>query len=93
MRRRLRRVLDGGHGRRVPGVRITPLGDLSALRVFVWQFDGLVVVLAGVLMMNAMPTASGAALLATGAAACCVRAGLRRTGWSLRPFATRLGRV
>lgn len=72
---------------------ITPLGDLSALRVFVWQFDGLAVVLAGVLVMSVMPSASGAALLALGAAACCVRAGLRRTGWSLRPFVTRLGRM
>ncbi|MFD4321927.1 hypothetical protein [Streptomyces sp. NPDC058548] len=72
---------------------ITPLGDLSALRVFVWQFDGLVVVLAGVLVMNGMPSVSGAALLALGAAACCVWAGLRRTGWSLRPLVTRLGRV
>ncbi|MFD3871098.1 hypothetical protein [Streptomyces sp. NPDC058623] len=72
---------------------ITPLGDLSALRVFVWQFDGLVVVLLGVLVMNGMPSASGAALLALVAAACCVRSGLRRTGWPLRPFATRLRRV
>ncbi|MFF0272365.1 hypothetical protein [Streptomyces sp. NPDC004330] len=72
---------------------ITPLGDLSALRVFLWQFDGLVVVLAGVLVMAAMPTASGAALVAVAAAACCVRAGLRRTGWSLRPLASRLGKA
>ncbi|MEV7370908.1 hypothetical protein AB0O51_08485 [Streptomyces sp. NPDC090301] len=72
---------------------ITPLGDLSALRVFVWQFDGLVVVLAGVLVMNGMPSASGAALVALAAAACCVWAGLRRTGWSLRPLATRLRRA
>ncbi|MFB6527108.1 hypothetical protein [Streptomyces sp. NPDC056399] len=72
---------------------ITPLGDLSALRVFVWQFDGLVVVLAGVLVMNGMPSASGAALTALAAAACCVWAGLRRTGWSLRSLATRLRRA
>ncbi|MFF5918256.1 hypothetical protein ACFY8C_07920 [Streptomyces flavochromogenes] len=43
--------------------------------------------------MNGTPSASGAALVALGAAACCVWAGLRRTGWSLRPFVTRLGRV
>ncbi|MCX4983102.1 hypothetical protein [Streptomyces sp. NBC_00572] len=72
---------------------ITPLGDLSALRVFVWQFDGLFVVLIGVLVMNGMPTAPGAALTALGITACCVWAGLRRTGWSLRPLVTRLGRV
>ncbi|MFJ2056412.1 hypothetical protein ACIOMM_10750 [Streptomyces sp. NPDC087908] len=69
---------------------ITPLGDLSALRVFVWQFDGLVVVLAGVLTMNAMPTAPAAALLATAATTCCTWAALRRTGWPLRPLASRL---
>lgn len=72
---------------------ITPLGDLSALRVFVWQFDGLAVVLTGILVMNEMPTAPGAALAALGIAACCVWAGLRRTGWSLGPLITRLGRV
>ncbi|MFG2896922.1 hypothetical protein ACGFZH_07620 [Streptomyces zaomyceticus] len=63
---------------------VTPLGDLSALRVFVWQFDGLVVVLAGVLLMNGMPSAPAAALTATAVTAWCVRAGLRRTGHPLR---------
>ncbi|MET8983780.1 hypothetical protein ABZX85_50310 [Streptomyces sp. NPDC004539] len=72
---------------------ITPLGDLSALRVFVWQFDGLVIVVAGVLVMNGMPSATGAALLALITATCCLWGGLRRTGWSLRPFITRLGRA
>ncbi|MEV5978024.1 hypothetical protein [Streptomyces sp. NPDC052114] len=72
---------------------ITPLGDLSGLRVFVWQFDGLVVVLVGVLVMNEMPTALGGLLVALGAAAWCVRAGLRRTGWARRALFTRLGRV
>ncbi|MEV7865608.1 hypothetical protein AB0P17_05790 [Streptomyces sp. NPDC088124] len=72
---------------------ITPLGDLSGLRVFVWQFDGLVVVLAGVLVMNEMPTATGAALVALGMAAWSVWAGLRRTGWARRGLFTRLGRL
>ncbi|MFI9122960.1 hypothetical protein ACIGW0_26805 [Streptomyces bikiniensis] len=72
---------------------ITPLGDLSGLRVFAWQFDGLVAVLLGVLVMNEMPSASGAALTASGLAACCVWAGLRRTGWSPRTLAARLGRT
>ncbi|WP_411082081.1 hypothetical protein [Streptomyces sp. cmx-18-6] len=68
---------------------ITPLGDLSGLRVFVWQFDGLVVVLIGLLVMNEMPTAPGAAL---GTALWCGWAGLRRTGWARRSLLTRLGR-
>ncbi|MFJ2767608.1 hypothetical protein [Streptomyces sp. NPDC087300] len=72
---------------------ITPLGDLSGLRVFIWQFDGLVVVLAGVLMMNEMPSASGALLVALGTTSWCVWAGLRRTGWARRGLFTRLGRV
>ncbi|MDV5148028.1 hypothetical protein R1T08_28630 [Streptomyces sp. SBC-4] len=72
---------------------ITPLGDLSAVRVFLWQFDGLVVVLTGVLVMNGLPSAPGATLTALAIAACCAWAGLRRTGWSLRPLITRLGRV
>ncbi|MEU7282624.1 hypothetical protein AB0A69_28180 [Streptomyces sp. NPDC045431] len=72
---------------------ITPLGDLSGLRVFVWQFDGLVVVLVGVLAMAEMPSAPGAALVALGIAAWCVWAGLRRTGWARRAVFSRLGRV
>ncbi|WP_240137406.1 hypothetical protein [Streptomyces sp. MUM 178J] len=72
---------------------ITPLGDLSGLRVFVWQFDGLVVVLIGILVMTQMPSALGAALVALGMAAWCVWAGLRRTGWARRALFTRLGRV
>ncbi|MEU7516572.1 hypothetical protein AB0B13_31840 [Streptomyces sp. NPDC042898] len=72
---------------------ITPLGDLSALRVFVWQFDGLVVVLAGVLVMNAMPSAPTAPLTALALTAWCLRAGLRRTGWTFRRLLTRLGRA
>ncbi|MEU5579997.1 hypothetical protein ABZ791_16725 [Streptomyces huasconensis] len=72
---------------------ITPLGDLSGLRVFVWQFDGLVVVLIGVLGMAHMPSAPGAALLALGVTAWCLWAGLRRTGRTPRALLTRLGRV
>ncbi|CAM5421667.1 hypothetical protein [Streptomyces narbonensis] len=69
---------------------VTPLGDLSALRVFLWQFDGLVVVLAGALVMNGIPTAPGAALTALGITAYCLWAGLRRTGRPLGPLLTRL---
>ncbi|MFE4616496.1 hypothetical protein ACFRJ7_10315 [Streptomyces sp. NPDC056747] len=72
---------------------ITPLGDLSALRVFVWQFDGLVVVLAGVLVMNEMPSTPTAALTALTLTTWCLRAGLRRTGWTFRRLLTRLGRA
>ncbi|MER5962998.1 hypothetical protein [Streptomyces sp. NPDC002057] len=72
---------------------ITPLGDLSALRVFVWQFDGIVVVLLGVLVMNGIPSAPGAALTALSLAICCLWAGLRRTGWTPRSLLSRLGRV
>ncbi|MFB7428483.1 hypothetical protein [Streptomyces hydrogenans] len=61
---------------------VTPFGDLAALRVFLWQFDGLAVVLAGVLVTYRLPAAS-AALTALALAACCVWAGLRRTGRSL----------
>ncbi|ALO10707.1 Putative transmembrane pore [Streptomyces venezuelae] len=69
---------------------VTPLGDLSGVRVFVWQFDGLFVVLFGVLVMNELPTAPGASLTALGIAACCAWAGLRRTGRTLGPLLTRL---
>lgn len=72
---------------------ITPLGDLSGLRVFVWQFDGLAVVLIGVLVMNEMPSAIAAFPVALGTAAWCVWAGLRRTGWANRALFTRLGRA
>ncbi|WP_435974335.1 hypothetical protein [Streptomyces sp. Qhu_M48] len=72
---------------------ITPLGDLSALRVFVWQFDGLVVVLLGALVMNEIPSAPGAALTALCLAICCVWAGLRRTGQTPHALLGRLGRV
>ncbi|WP_406061628.1 hypothetical protein OG462_27585 [Streptomyces sp. NBC_01077] len=72
-----------------PVVRIAGL-DVAGVN---GSYAGLVVVLLGVLVMNEMPTAPGAALTALGIAACCVWAGLRRTGWSLRPLITRLGRV
>ncbi|WP_101256409.1 hypothetical protein [Streptomyces barkulensis] len=72
---------------------ITPLGDLSGLRVFVWQFDGLAVVLTGVLVMTWIPSAPGAALVALGMAAWCGWAGLRRTGWARPALFTRLGRA
>ncbi|MFH9722590.1 hypothetical protein ACH4M4_06450 [Streptomyces sp. NPDC017254] len=53
---------EGGHAKTHPPVGlllpvITPLGDLSAVRVLVRQFDGLVVVLTGVLVMNELPSA------------------------------------
>ncbi|MFJ2787686.1 MULTISPECIES: hypothetical protein [unclassified Streptomyces] len=69
---------------------ITPLGDLSGLRVFVWQFDGLFVVLAGVLLMNGTQSAPAAPLTALGATTYCLWAGLRRTGNPLRSLPTRL---
>nr|QBA31007.1 SinP [Streptomyces sp.] len=72
---------------------ITPLGDLSGVRVFVWQFDGLVVVLVGILVMAKMPSALGAALVSLGLTGWCVWTGLRRTGWARRALFTRLGRV
>ncbi|MFE3072724.1 hypothetical protein [Streptomyces sp. NPDC059247] len=72
---------------------ITPLGDLSGLRVFVWQFDGLFVVLAGVLLMNGTQSAPAAALTALAATTCCVWAGLRRTGHPLHSLPTRLHRT
>ncbi|MFI1226595.1 MULTISPECIES: hypothetical protein [unclassified Streptomyces] len=70
---------------------ITPFGDLSGLRVLAWQFDGIVVVVTGVAVMNAVPTAPGAAA-AVCLAACCVLAGLRRTGWAHRGLLSRLRR-
>lgn len=71
---------------------ITPFGDLSGLRVVAWQFDGFVVVLTGVALMNAVPSATGAAVLALCLAAGCVGAGLRRTGWAHRGLFSRLRR-
>ncbi|MFB7343068.1 hypothetical protein ACFCZ6_23705 [Streptomyces hydrogenans] len=69
---------------------VTPFGDLAALRVFLWQFDGLAVVLAGALVTYRLPAAS-AALTALALAACCAWAGLRRTGRS--PLRARHGRA
>ncbi|WP_228183379.1 hypothetical protein [Streptomyces anulatus] len=71
---------------------ITPFGDLSGLRVVAWQFDGIIVVLTGVALMNAVPSATGAAALAVCLAAACVGAGLRRTGWAHRGLLSRLRR-
>ncbi|WIY74709.1 hypothetical protein [Streptomyces anulatus] len=71
---------------------ITPFGDLSGLRVVAWQFDGIVVVLTGVALMNAVPSATGSAVLAVCLAAGCVGAGLRRTGWAHRGLLARLRR-
>ncbi|MFJ9504441.1 hypothetical protein ACIRPZ_11640 [Streptomyces anulatus] len=71
---------------------ITPFGDLSGLRVVAWQFDGFVVVLTGVALMNAVPSATGAVVLALCLAAGCVGAGLRRTGWAHRGLLSRLRR-
>ncbi|MFD4025030.1 hypothetical protein ACFWRV_16140 [Streptomyces sp. NPDC058576] len=71
---------------------ITPLGDLSGLRVVAWQFDGILVVVTGVAVMNAVPSATGSAALAICLAACCVWAGLRRTGWAHRGVFARLHR-
>lgn len=71
---------------------ITPFGDLSGLRVVAWQFDGIVVVLTGVALMNAVPSATGSAVLAVCLAAGCVGAGLRRTGWAHRGLLSRLRR-
>lgn len=72
---------------------ITPLGDLSGLRVVAWQFDGLVAVVIGIAVMNAVPSSLVATALAVGVAACCVWTGLRRTGWAHRGLFSRLGRV
>ncbi|MET9558307.1 hypothetical protein [Streptomyces sp. NPDC006645] len=72
---------------------ITPLGDLSGLRVVAWQFDGFVVVVIGVAVMHAVASPLVATALAVGVAACCVWAGLRRTGWAHRGLLSRLGRV
>ncbi|MFJ5046297.1 hypothetical protein [Streptomyces sp. NPDC088719] len=72
---------------------ITPLGDLSGLRVIAWQFDGFVVVVIGVALMGALPSAAGATALAIGIAACCVWAGLRRTGWAHGGLFSRLSRA
>ncbi|MFE4058854.1 hypothetical protein ACFXP3_21615 [Streptomyces sp. NPDC059096] len=72
---------------------ITPLGDLSGLRVVAWQFDGIVAVVIGVALMNAVPSALGAASLALTVAACCVWTGLRRTGWAHRGLFRRLSRA
>ncbi|MFE5669945.1 hypothetical protein ACFQ7W_39220 [Streptomyces niveus] len=72
---------------------ITPLGDLSGLRVVAWQFDGLVAVVIGVAVMNAVPSPLAATALAVGVAACCVWTGLRRTGWAHRGLLSRLRRV
>lgn len=71
---------------------MTPLGDLSGLRVVVWQFDGLVAVVIGVAVLNAVPSAPVATALALGLAACCVWSGLRRTGWAHRGLLARLRR-
>ncbi|WP_327172667.1 hypothetical protein OG471_31920 [Streptomyces sp. NBC_01336] len=72
---------------------ITPFGDLSGLRFVAWQFDGFVVVLVGVALMAALPSAVGATALAVCMAAGCVWTGLRRTGWAHRGLFSRLSRV
>ncbi|MBZ6142252.1 MULTISPECIES: hypothetical protein [Streptomyces] len=72
---------------------ITPLGDLSGLLVLAWQFDGIVAVVIGVAVMNAVPLALGAAGLAVGMGLCCVWMGLRRTGWARRALLSRLRRA
>ncbi|UGY91011.1 hypothetical protein [Streptomyces gobiensis] len=72
---------------------ITPLGDLSGLRIVAWQFDGVVAVVIGIAVINAVPSALGATALAIGMAACCVWTGLRRTGWAHRGLLSRLRRV
>lgn len=54
---------------------------------------GSMVLLLGARFLREMPTAPGAALTALALAACCLWAGLRRTGWSLRPLLTRLARI
>ncbi|MFF2846200.1 hypothetical protein ACFVT5_07700 [Streptomyces sp. NPDC058001] len=71
---------------------VTPLGDISGLLVVAWQFDGVVAVVIGIAVMNAAPSALGSAALALGMAACCVWAGLRRTGWAHRGLVSRLSR-
>lgn len=72
---------------------ITPFGDLSGLRFVAWQFDGFVVVLMGVALMAALPSAVGATALAVCMAVSCVWTGLRRTGWAHRGLFSRLSRV
>ncbi|MFJ6569466.1 hypothetical protein ACIQNU_18775 [Streptomyces sp. NPDC091292] len=72
---------------------ITPLGDLSGLLIVAWQFDGFVAVVIGIAAMSTVPSAPGAATLAIGMAACCVWAGLRRTGWAHRGLRARLSRA
>lgn len=72
---------------------ITPFGDLSGLRVVAWQFDGLVAVVLGVVVLSAAPSAPVALLLAAVVGACCVWAGLRRTGWAHSGLLSRLRRA
>ncbi|MFC7813882.1 MULTISPECIES: hypothetical protein [unclassified Streptomyces] len=72
---------------------VTPFGDLSGLMIVAWQFDGFVALVAGVAVVNAVPSAPGAAALAAGLAACCVWAGLRRTGWAHRGLLHRFRRA
>lgn len=72
---------------------ITPFGDLSGLRVLVWQFDGAVAVVLGVAAMASIDSVLGAVSIAIGVAAYCVWAGLRRTGWAHRGLVQRLRRA
>ncbi len=61
--------------------------------VMAWQSDGLVALVAGVAVVNAVPSAPGAAALAVRLAACRVWAGPRRTGRAHRGLLRRFGRA
>ncbi|WP_445398901.1 hypothetical protein ACSMX9_00360 [Streptomyces sp. LE64] len=70
---------------------LTPLGDLSGLRVLRWQFDGVVAVVLGIALLDLVPSAPAGTALGAVVAGCCVHAGLRRTGWARRGPLPRLG--
>ena len=71
----------------------TPIGDLSGIRVLAWQFDGLIALLVGISVVQAMPTMAWS-LVCTGIVCIyCLCAGVRRAGVALPRFGLSRSRV
>ncbi|RMI05130.1 hypothetical protein [Cellulomonas triticagri] len=63
---------------------MSPLGDLSGVRVVAWQLDGVLAVGAGTVLMTLAPSSVGSAALGLGVAVGCAVAAVRRSGAEVR---------
>ena len=55
----------------------TPLGDISGVRILAWQFDGLLILTCGVILLAWVPSMAGASLITVGVVGWSIWRGIR----------------